>query len=61
MSNFDAIDEALDCESSIVKPEKAPVVKKDKPSSEIDPQDAKKDYDYTRANLYSLIEKDRKP
>ena len=51
-TNFDTIDEALNIESSIVesKPIKPvpPKVEKD---------DVKKDYEYTRANLYSLIEK----
>ena len=51
-TNFDKIDEALNMESSIVesKPIKPlpPKVEKD---------DVKKDYEYTRANLYSLIEK----
>lgn len=51
-TNFDKIDEALNVESSIVesKPIKPvpPKVEKD---------DVKKDYEYTRANLYSLIEK----
>ena len=51
-TNFDKIDEALNIESSIVesKPIKPvpPKVEKD---------DVKKDYEYTRANLYSLIEK----
>ena len=53
MSNsYESIDEALDIESSIVesKPMKPvpPKVEKD---------DIKKDYEYTRANLYSLIDK----
>ena len=50
--NYDSIDKALDVESSIVesKPMKPvpPKVEKD---------DISKDYEYTRANLYSLIEK----
>ena len=50
--NYESIDNALDIESSIVesKPIKPvpPKVEKD---------DIKKDYEYTRANLYSLIEK----
>ena len=50
--NYESIDKALDIESSIVesKPMKPvpPKVEKD---------DIKKDYEYTRANLYSLIEK----
>ena len=50
--NYESIDKALDIESEIVesKPMKPvpPKVEKD---------DIKKDYEYTRANLYSLIEK----
>ena len=50
--NYESIDKALDIESDIVesKPMKPvpPKVEKD---------DIKKDYEYTRANLYSLIEK----
>ena len=50
--NYESIDNALDIESSIVesKPMKPvpPKVEKD---------DIKKDYEYTRANLNSLIEK----
>jgi hypothetical protein len=53
MANYDSIDKALNTESSIivdVKPSEIEV---------INPQDndIKKDYEYTRANLYSLIEK----
>ena len=54
MPNYDSIDKALNVESSIVGLDKQP--------TEIEvgitkPDDTKKDYDYTRANLYSLIEK----
>jgi len=55
MPNFDSIDKALNIESSIVEVEKT--------TSEIDvvtkttTGDIQKDYEYTRANLYSLIEK----
>jgi len=52
MSNFDPIDKALNITSDIVEVEKAPI-KKEKPQVD----DIKKDYEYTRANLYSLIEK----
>ena len=53
MPNYDSIDKALNVESSIVSVDK---------SSEIEvgitkPDDTQKDYEYTRANLYSLIEK----
>ena len=52
MTNFNPIDEALNISSDIVEVEKAPI-KKEKPQVD----DIKKDYEYTRANLYSLIEK----
>ena len=50
--NYESIDNALDIESSIVesKPIKPVPPKEEK-------TDIKKDYEYTRANLYSLIEK----
>ena len=52
MSEFDAIDDALNVESSIVESEKPAPIKRPEESTDI-----KKDYEYTRANLYSLIEK----
>ena len=52
MSNFDSIDEALNITNDIVEVEKAPI-KKEKPQVD----DIKKDYEYTKVNLYSLIEK----
>ena len=51
MNNFDPIDEALNIEVS--KTPKISQVKKEDTSD----NDVTKDYDYTRANLYSLIEK----
>ena len=51
MNNFDPIDEALNIEVS--KTPKINAVKKEDTSD----NDVTKDYDYTRANLYSLIEK----
>jgi len=53
MSNYDSIDEALNIESDIVesKPIKKPEIIKSKDD------DIEKDYTYSRANLYSLIEK----
>ena len=53
MSEFDSIDDALNVESSIVEVD-------DTPKSIQKPEqktDISKDYEYTRANLYSLIEK----
>ena len=52
MSDFDTIDDALNVESSIVETEKPSLIKRPAESNDI-----KKDYEYTRANLYSLIEK----
>lgn len=54
--NYDSIDKALNIESSIVEvdSESIEVNAVDSISKEID---IKKDYEYTRANLYSLIEK----
>jgi len=52
MSDFDAIDQALNVESSIVEVEKPGAIQKPEEKNDI-----KKDYEYTRANLYSLIEK----
>ena len=50
---FDSIDEALNVESSIVPSEELPksIQKREEKT------DISKDYEYTRANLYSLIEK----
>jgi hypothetical protein len=53
-NNYGDIDKALNIESSIVEVEK-PVEKIDIIPSK--PNDIRKDYEYTRANLYSLIEK----
>ena len=53
MSEFDSIDDALNVESSIVEVDDAPKsIKKREEKTDIS-----KDYEYTRANLYSLIEK----
>ena len=53
MKQFDGIEEALDVETSLVpkKESKMEVV----PTTTT--EQLKKDYDYTRGNLYSLIEK----
>tara|TARA_R100000084_G_scaffold72074_1_gene32096 strand:- start:201 stop:620 length:420 start_codon:yes stop_codon:yes gene_type:complete len=52
-NNYDSIDKALNIESDIVetKPIKKPEIVKSKED------DIEKDYTYSRANLYSLIEK----
>ena len=53
-NNYGDIDKALNIESSLVEVEKS-VEKIDIVPSK--PDDIRKDYEYTRANLYSLIEK----
>lgn len=54
MKNFDSIEDALDIETSIVstEPEETEIVKNQPDDNQI-----KKDYEYSRGNLYSLIEK----
>ena len=52
MSSYDPIDEALNTKSDIIKAD-APV----KVEVSQKPDEIKKDYEYSRANLYSLIEK----
>ena len=51
--NYEKINEALDIESEIVEVEKTSQLK----SADKTKNDIEKDYEYTRANLYSLIEK----
>jgi Terminase DNA packaging enzyme len=55
MPNFDSIDKALNVESSIVQvePTNSEIIQ----TTNSNQNDIKKDYEYTRANLYSLIEK----
>jgi hypothetical protein len=56
MPNYDELDKALNIESSIVEVENtATEIQKSIPVNK--DNDIKKDYEYTRANLYSLIEK----
>ena len=58
MSNYDPIDEALNTTSSIevsTTPENGGIKRKDALKNVTD--DVDKDYEYTRSNLYSLIEK----
>ena len=53
MSNdYSSIDKSLNVESKIVEVDKNPIVEVNDKSPDI-----QKDYEYTRANLYSLIEK----
>ncbi len=53
-NNYDGLNSSLNIESSIVEVEK---VKEELSVTPIKPDDIQKDYEYTRANLYSLIEK----
>ena len=54
MENYESIDDALNISDAEIVPSKKPTLRKDEvvKINEID-----KDYDYTRGNLYSLIEK----
>ena len=55
MKNFDSIEEALNVDTEVVENDKIEPrknqLKKD------DKNDSEKDYEYSRANLYSLVEK----
>ena len=51
-NNYESIDNALDIESSIVESQPSKPV-----PPKVEKDDITKDYEYTRANLYSLIEK----
>ena len=53
MKQFDGIEEALDVETSLVPKKESKMEIVPATTSE----QLKKDYDYTRGNLYSLIEK----
>jgi hypothetical protein len=52
--NYDGLDKAFNVDGKIVEVEP---VKTDLNITPLKPDDIKKDYEYTRANLYSLIEK----
>jgi len=53
-NNYNNLDSALNIKSDIVEIEK---IKEDLTITPIKSDDIQKDYEYTRANLYSLIEK----
>ena len=55
MSKFDAINDSLDIE--VVEEEETKVVEKESKSVEKTKKDSTRDYEYTRGNLYSIIEK----
>lgn len=53
-NNYESLDASLNIESSIVEVEQ---VKDELTITPLKSEDIQKDYEYTRANLYSLIEK----
>ena len=55
MSKFDAINDSLDIE--VVEEEETKVVENKSKPAERTKKDSTRDYEYTRGNLYSLIEK----
>ena len=58
MTNYDSIDKSLNITSSIISSEKENITDIELiKNNEHEQNDIKKDYEYTRANLYSLIEK----
>ena len=57
MTNYDPIDEALNVKSEIIPTPEDVVSKKKNQIKKVEEKDVGKDYDYTRGNLYSLIEK----
>ena len=58
MKNFDSIEEALNVDTEVVETPKKENRKNQLAKSEAN--DSEKDYEYSRANLYSLVEKDKK-
>jgi len=55
MKNFDSIEEALNVDTEVVENDKIEPRKNQLKKS--DQNDSEKDYEYSRANLYSLVEK----
>ena len=55
MKNFDSIEEALNVDTEVVENDKIEPRKNQLKKSE--QNDSEKDYEYSRANLYSLVEK----
>ena len=58
--NFDELNETFDVAGDIVSAEPVKDTPKPIPTSASSADDVKKDYEYTRGNLYSIIEKDKK-
>ena len=57
MSKYDKLDETFDIEPTEVEVEKVEKVEKKIENIKSQSEDIKKDYEYTRGNLYSIIEK----
>ena len=55
--NFDELNETFDVAGDIVSAEPVKDTPKPIPTSASSTDDIKKDYEYTRGNLYSIIEK----
>ena len=56
MSEFNKLDKTFNIAAEVVKEEKAEVIPREKPDR-LTKDDITKDYEYTRGNLYSIIEK----
>ena len=56
MSEFTKLDKTFNVAAEVVKEEKAEVIPREKPDR-LTKDDITKDYEYTRGNLYSIIEK----
>ena len=56
MSEFTKLDKTFNVAAEVVKEEKSEVIPKEKPDR-LTKDDITKDYEYTRGNLYSIIEK----
>ena len=57
-NNYENLDDALNIKSEIVSIKKSPLLKKKTSKDQaLDANDIQRDYEYTRSNLYSLIEK----
>ena len=56
MSEFNKLDKTFNIAAEVVKEEKAEVLPREKPDR-LTQDDITKDYEYTRGNLYSIIEK----
>ena len=53
---FNKLDKTFNITSEVVEEEVAPIIEREKPDR-LTKNDIEKDYDYTRGNLYSIIEK----